>query len=234
VKGFLLGAIPATNIVDVSHQVSPFHIAEASFILRNCYADFPAGSIHLVSVDSYSGAAPAFILMEAAGHYFIARDNGLLSLVVDGVEDVKVAELPYQSTDLVFPMRYIMAPAAARVAGGAKPHEMGKPRESWVQLAHQKPVSNEKMLRGIVQYVDNMGNAITNIRKEHLQAHSCRVYLARTEYFEEISSHYNEVEEGEKVCFFNSSGYLEIAINQGSAAGLLGLRTGSNIMVEFL
>jgi hypothetical protein len=234
VKGYLLGRAPSANIVDITHLVAPFNIAEAAFILSNCYADFPAGTIHLISVDANTQTAEQFLLAEAAGQWFAARDNGLLSLFLPADSIMSVYELPFTRENLVFPMKNILAPVAVKLLEEFSPVEFAVPTERWLRLANQQPISNEKMLRGIVQYVDNMGNAVTNILRAQVEGRKCRIYVNRSEYFEEINDFYNEVEEGEKICLFNSAGRLEIAINKGSASGLLGLKAGANILVEFL
>jgi hypothetical protein len=234
VKGFLLGRSPSANIVDITHLISPFNIAEASFILSNCYADFPPGTMHLISVDANTQTLERFLLAEADGQWFFARDNGLISLFLPANSITAVYELPFSREHLVFPMKNILAPAAVKLVDGLSPVEFAVPTERWLRLANQQPISNEKMLRGTVQYVDNMGNAVTNILRSQIGDRKCRVYVNRSEYFDEINDFYNEVEEGEKICLFNSAGRLEIAINKGSAGGLLGLKTGANILVEFL
>lgn len=237
VKGYLLRHAPAANIVDITHQIEPFNLSEASFVVRGCYRDFPPGTIHIISVDSdYNDNK--FIIVKTPFCFFIAPDNGIISLIIDGEEVEKIIEIPFNAEDLIFPLKNIMAPAASRMINGEGIENIGIEIKEFRQKANQRPLLEENIIRGNVVYVDNLGNAITNITSSHLNRYGLNrkflVYIGRKEYFETISTHYNEVPEGEKVCFFSSTGALEIAINKGNASNLLGLKLGHTVLVEFL
>lgn len=237
VKGYLLAQAIGANIADISHQIPPFNLAEASFILGNCYREFPSGTIHLVSVESNSDNSENFILVKSGEHLFILRDNGLISLVLkDEPELVIKLDLGEQSHSN-FPLREIMAPAACRLLKGAKPEELGERWNDFDRKAHLSPIIQRDLVRGTVIYIDNYGNAITNIRLEHIERvrkeRRFAMYFSRNDTFTEFNTHYAEVPEGEKLCLFNSTGHLEIAINKGNASGLLGLEAGRTILIEF-
>jgi S-adenosyl-L-methionine hydrolase (adenosine-forming) len=238
VKGYLLSKLPSANITDITHQVKPFRIDDASFVLKGCFEDFPEGTIHLISVDTGNSSKQRFIAAKAKGHYFICYDNGIVSLLVEDAEIEGVVVLPFNDNDLVYPLKYILAPAAVKIAEGVKLEDLGSAAPDFVRKANMRPLIEETIMRGAVIYIDNLGNAITNIDKINFDRFSkgreYRIHFSRNDFFEKISNHYNEVPEGEKVCLFGTNGLLEIAINKGSCTSLLGLKPDHAILIEFL
>ncbi|RYD81451.1 MAG: hypothetical protein EOP53_06370 [Sphingobacteriales bacterium] len=236
-KGQILAAQPNANIIDISHAVEPFHIAEAAFILKGCYKAFPQGTVHIITVDSEQELQPACIMVRAAAQYFICHDNGFISLVLDETEIEEVINLPFFAEDLVFPGSRIFIPAALAVLEGKKMQTLGTPA-NFLRKGNLLPVIEESIIRASVVYIDNFGNAVTNLHQSDFERYGAgrkfRIYISRQEYFQEICKYYGEVPEGEKVCLFASDGFLEIAINKGNGSGLLGIKIGKTVLVEFL
>ena len=106
VKGAILKEIPETTIVDITHEIPSFDLQKSAFVLRNCYEDFPEGTIHIVGVNSESDVDTPHIAIYASGHYFIGADNGVFSLNFDNPPD-KIVELTLsQDTDrITFPTK---------------------------------------------------------------------------------------------------------------------------------
>jgi len=239
VKGCILSAMPSANIIDITHQIQPFNLAEASFILKGCYAGFPEGTVHIVSVDSDNNSSPEFIAVKTEKYVFISYDNGLVSLVLEKENIKSIVKIPVSSPgQLVFPLKDLMVPAAIKLLEGALLEEIGTPAQSFRQKTHLHPLIEESIIRGNVIYNDNLGNAITNITQNMLdtsaKGRKFIIHINRQERIDKISKHYGEVPAGEKLCLCGAAGYLEIAINQGAASGLLGLRPGNSILIEFL
>lgn len=236
VKGFLYGALPEGTVVDITHQVKPFNIAEAAFILSNTYFDFPKGTIHLASVESDQDNQSAYLMAEIEGHYFFAKDNGLISLITEKIPNKLIKLHASDNHQLKFPLKNLLAKTAAEFAGGAKPESLGTPEVDMVMRTHIRPILMENIIRGTVIYVDNFGNVITNIHQSDLdrypEVNQVKVNYSRNEYINRIRIHYEEVPEGEKICLFGTNGYLEIAINKGNASQLLGLYNGQTIILE--
>ena len=237
VKGYIWSQSPTANITDITHEIRPFRLDEASFILRGCFEDFPKGTIHIISVDSSRGQERRFIAAKALGHYFLCHDNGIISLVIDEQQIEEVVELPFETDDLIFPLKKIFAPAAIKLAGSGDIKKLGKPLADYVRRANMRPLIEGSIIRATVIYTDNIGNAIVNIDKDSFErvakGRPFKINYNRAEYFDRIHTHYNEVLDGERVCLFGTNGLLEIAINKGSCASLLGIKTGHLIMVEF-
>lgn len=235
-KGQILGALPNANIIDISHAIEPFNIAEAAFILKGCYKAFPPGTIHIVAVDSEQEREPACVAVQAADQYFITHDSGLVSLVLEEEAVQAVVSLPFSVEDMVFPSSKIFVPAAVQIAEGKTLQNLGTAAR-FVRKASLRPVVEESIIRASVVYIDNFGNAVTNLHKNDFDLYGMgrkfRIYISRREYFDEINKFYGEVPEGEKLCLFASNGFLEIAINKGNGSGLLGIKIGKPVLVEF-
>lgn len=239
VKGYIISHIPSANIVDITHVIQPFNIAEASFILSGCYRFFPQGTIHIVAVERETKTNPRYIITKTKEHFFISQDDGIVPLIIHEDDSIlQVILLDYKTSDLLFPMLNIMSPAAVRMLRGIGPDELGKTQMEYASKSTIQPVFNESTVIGKVIYIDHSGNAITNIKKSLLEEWSggknYKVYIKNNDFISGIKMHYNEVLEGEWLCLFNSYGLLEIAINKGSSFSLLGLELESRIMVELI
>lgn len=239
VKGYILQLIPNANIVDITHQIKPFHLAEAAFILKNAFPSFPAGTIHLVSVESNQPANNAFLLVKNQRQYFFSRDNGLISLLFD-TGDTPSSLVRFTEKDkkkMNFPLKNVLAEKAFELHKHRKPEKLGEKVDSMVSLTNLRPILMENTIRGTVIYIDNFGNAITNISPEHLAKYKDRgkplLHYNRTDYIENISAGYDDVPEGEALCLFGNTGLLEISINKGKAGQLLDLHPGHIILMEF-
>ncbi len=236
VKGLIYARYPDAKVVDITHEVKPFNLAEAAFILGNAFRDFPDFTIHLVSIESDFDTQGEFVLAQVNNQYFIAKNNGLISLITDE-QPQKIRKLiETDKNALKFPLRNIMVETAIQLLKGSGIDKMGEPLEEMVARANLRPILLEKSIRGAIIYIDNFGNAITNIDQGTLERYSnpqnANINYSKKDYIEAISRHYEDVPEGEALALFSTSGYLEIAINKGNAGQLLGLNTGHTIIVE--
>jgi len=245
VKGTILSDLPDVRIIDITHDIAPFDIAQASFVLKNCYKDFPKGSIHIISVDPGNNDEAKHLLVENSGHYFIGADNGIFSLLFDKVPD-NVYELTIieDTSTQCFPTKNVFAKAACHIARGGTPEIIGKKVETIQRRQLFRATVERDVIKGTVSYIDGYGNVITNISRslfnEVGKGRAFKIYLTRAGYtISKIHEQYNEVPEGEKVALFSSSGNLEIAINkgvEGSGGGankLFGLKMNDTITIEF-
>lgn len=234
-KGKLLSGCPTANIADISHEIQPFNIQQAAFILRNSFAYFPENTIHLVNVMAENKKNLRCVILQYQKQYFAGVDNGLFSLVCDDVPE-EIVELPAQEAT-VFVVRDILCDAVCALANGKKLSSLGKQVQSLETRTFLKPPESSDFINGNIVYIDKFGNAIVNISKEKFErkknGRNFFVHCKRSNEFSEIMQTYSEVPVGEKLCLFNSNGFFEIAINQGNASLLLGLRTDDTIQIEF-
>lgn len=238
-KGSLLSLLPAVRIVDISHDIAPFDLQQAAFIIKNSYHYFPKKTVHLIGVDSVYNKETRYLAMKYKGYYFIGADNGIFSLIFDDQPDEIVEISIIQDLKFLhFPLTDIFAKAACHLAKGGKLSEIGEHVDSLVERKILEPIVDDDSIRGRVIYIDSFQNVITNIHKElFTQVQRDRPFVLnfkRNETISHLSWHYNEVPEGEKLCLFGISNYLEIAINKGNASGLLGLKADEVVRIEFL
>jgi S-adenosylmethionine hydrolase len=237
-KGSILSIMPNVNIVDITHEVPSFNISYAAFVLKNVYNYFPSGTVHLIGIDSVFSEQSKYVALKHHDHYFVGADNGIFSLLFDEapaeiVELNIMQDLKY----LHFPLVDIFVKAAIHLAKGGKLRDIGLPTDSVEERMLLHPVIERDIIRGSVIYIDTFCNVITNITKDlftRIQRNrDFTLYFRKSETISQLSWHYNEVPEGEKLCLFGISNHLEIAINKGKASGLLGLHLNDIIRVEF-
>jgi S-adenosylmethionine hydrolase len=228
-KGVILGVCPHAQTVDISHEVTPFAIAEGAYLVAQAYRYFPKKTVHVVVVDPGVGSARRAIVVEAAGQFFVAPDNGVLSMIY-AREKHKVRVITNQRYFLkpvsqTFHGRDIFAPVAAHLAAGVRAAEMGKPIKDYIRLDFAKPVrTTERSWSGRILKVDRFGNLITNFHAGEFPG------LTNGGFSVVLGSHrvillarsYAERAPGELFVIEGSSGYLEISVNQGSAASITG------------
>jgi S-adenosylmethionine hydrolase len=237
VKGKILSRDPGIQIVDISHQVQPFNIMQAAFILRNCYFDFPKGSIHIVAVNAALSKRCDLLFFEINGHYFIASDTGFVGLLTgdkpESVYRVKGSEKKsnFLSLDLFIE-------TAFNIINKKTFSSFSSPIETYQSQIPYRPVIDKNLINGSVIYVDSFSNAITNISKDTFEkvgkAKAFEIFIQSNHYkIDKINTTYSDSISGELLAIFNSIGLLEIAINHGNAAELLNLNINSAIRIKF-
>lgn len=235
-KGVILEINPKANIVDLSHGVSPQNVREGAFVLFSSYRYFRNGAIHLVVIDPKVGSKRKAIAVKTKDHIFVGPDNGVLSWAVDENKMVSAVEITKDDfitdeTSHTFHGRDIFAPAAAHLSLGVPIGELGPGIENIFSIEFPRPNISDSEIRGEVLYVDQFGNLITNIPKKFEE----KIKEVRIDEIKigGISVSYSDVGIGELVAVFGSSGYLEIAKNQGSAKDALDIDVGNEVRVIF-
>jgi S-adenosylmethionine hydrolase len=237
VKGALLKQVPETGIVDISHQIEPHNLTEAAFVIRNCYRDFPPGTIHIIGVSTEESEKNPHTAVFAEGQYFIGADNGIFSLIFDAPPE-KIVEiaLMQDSEYFTFSTRDRFVKAAAMLARGEDIMTLGPGRDTLNEKILFAPVVENDVIKGLVIYVDNYENLVTNIRRDRFRevGRNRKFTISfRGEEIRKIHESYADVPVGEILALFGSHGFLEIAMNNGRASGLLGLNPNDTVRVEF-
>ncbi len=235
VKAKIISQNPDANIVDISHGIEHFNIAQAEYVLGSVFRDFPEGTVHLVAVNTQGSKQGKYHAAKFKGHYFLLSDNGLLSLLTEGKPDV-VVELKTDDPHMSFPAKDLLAPAAVYLANGGELEVLGDQTDNFCQLLNRQLRLNDHSITGHVIHVDHYGNLITNITRESIEtiAHgrTYTVHFAR-ETIGRIHTNYNQVDDGDCCCAYNSLEQLCIGINKGHAAELLGMGFDSQVDVRF-
>jgi len=238
VKGAILRQLPEAVIIDISHEIPPFDLNQAAFIIRNFYSNFPEGTIHILAINTEASIETPHTVVFHKGHYFISADNGIFSLIFNEVPE-KIIELDIlQDSDyFTFSTRDVFVKAACHLLSGKPMEELGHKKEKvMVKMAFQ-PVINADLIKGKVIYVDRYGNAFANISENLFRTavknRKFSITFRSPNYrINRISKSYMDVHEGEMLALFSSSGYLEIAINRGDASSLLGLKLDTSVLIE--
>jgi S-adenosylmethionine hydrolase len=238
IKGRILSQCPDTRIVDVSHQVQAFNILQAAFVLKNCYRNFPDGTIHIIAVNSEPDNEKSLVLVKASNHYFITCDNGIFGLLLDEEPD-KIYKIKGNPDDKdTFVSLNVFSRVACDLVKGKKPESIGTPQKTINKHMPVLPAIDESLINGSVIYIDSYRNAVTNIPidlfKRIAKNRPFEIFIQSNHYkINKINKTYNETSAGEILVLFNSAGLLEIAINKGNAADLLNLNTNSIVRVKF-
>ncbi len=239
-KGVMLNICPDATLVDITHEVRPQAVRQAAYLLSTAISFFPTGSVHLVVVDPGVGSERRAIAVQTERAIYVAPDNGVLSMALrqDTVRQaVHLSEPRYRLAQIsaTFHGRDIFAPAAAHLAAGVALDDMGQPllKRDLVTLPSFHPERQpDGSWLGEILHIDRFGNLVTNFR---LSVGSRRIsVLVKGKRIEGLSRTFSDVPKGQLVAYIGSSGYLEIAVREGSAAGRLAADLGAPIKVEGL
>lgn len=258
-KGVILSQLSDVSIVDISHEVKPFDVTEAAYLLAACFRDFPAGTVHVIGVDSepivnFGGTDGAFpSIMVVKDQYFICNDNGFFGAFLKDQRPEsfwRIDDVLSNPKLFKFPTKNLLLPAAIKLMNGDKIESIASPFEGYRNAFSLTALSEQNLIKGHIVHIDSYGNAITNVHRDLFaqvgkEAPFTLLFkrsskLTKSDYFfDQISNGYNEVPPGEKVTLFNDGGYIEIAINRGAdnstggAAQLFALQKGDMILIEF-
>ena len=240
--GVVLNIHPETTVVDICHAVASYDLMDGAWTIAQAYRFFPARTVHVVVVDPGVGSKRRPIIVETENHVFVAPDNGVLSMVEARepkfvVRHVTAERYFFQPVSRTFHGRDIFAPIAGWLSKGVAPSEFGPEITDYVRLAlPQVEHVGENSLRGAVLKVDKFGNLITNIGQADAPAlfgnnvPAVNILIAG-ETITRVCHSYSDGAEGEIFAIVGSSGYLEIAAKQASAAEKLVAGVGTPIGV---
>jgi len=242
-KSTLLAKLPHMQLVDVTHSITPYFIQQAAYLLSSSVRDFPAGSYHVLLYDLHYGPKLNMLLADWNGRKILAPDNGVLPLAFPG-DDISTRQC-FSMDDTGNRADWMQATADIIYRLENNPAEgTNYPIYEATNAAGQfQSFITPNSIEGHVIHIDNFGNVVLNITREEFESAGAgrkfNVHFVR-ENVSSISNHYNSVNRGEKLCRFNSGGYMEIAINGGNAAELFGLKLKrpqqlvySSIKIEF-
>jgi hypothetical protein len=239
-KGVIAGIAPAARVIDITHDIAAYNITEAAFVVGESWQYFPKGTIHVIVVDPGVGSSRRPILAEAGGHFFLAPDNGVLSIVFDAaphkVRVISNPKLMRREISRTFHGRDVFAPAAAHLAQGVKPAQFGKLIRDPLRtnIAANTKVG-EQLWRGAILKVDHFGNLITSFAAANFTRITSRPFELRVgrQKIHRLALNYAETAVSELFVIVGSAGYLEIGANQASAAAELGCSAGAEVELEF-
>ena len=256
VKGAILSTVENAQIVDISHQITPYNPTEAAYILKNAYKTFPKGSIHIIGVESEKTPENQHLAMFFDGHYFIGADNGIFTMIKGDFKPDKIVAINiHDQMPSSYPVSEVFVWVAAHLSRRGSLDVIGKKIDQIKEIKELRPVVNNlgDQILGAVIYVDNYGNVITNItRKFFNEVGKSRPFtiFARNVKFKKVYETYSDAidfsiskekreEDGKKIALFNDADHLELAIYKsntqtvGSAQTLFGLEYRESVTVKF-
>lgn len=241
IKAAILYICPTATIIDVTHEIDKFNIRMGAYVLASAAPYFPKGAIHVAVVDPGVGTRRRPILIKTRQGFFVGPDNGLLILAAEkqglaGVYELTNPRFMLPRVSSTFHGRDVFAPAAAYLANGAKPEEFGPEIRDVEKPSFAKFAEEAGVLVGEVLHVDGFGNVITNITEEALTRLGVRdwlsVMLSGCKLRLRFCKAYGETSPQEPLALIGSHSYLEISVNQGSAAERFRSKPGDKVVVE--
>jgi S-adenosyl-L-methionine hydrolase (adenosine-forming) len=227
VKGTILARAPEAVLVDVAHDVTAHDVEAGRLALARYWRKFPPGTVHLAVVDPDVGSSRRALAVESDGRFLVGPDNGLLSpaLLLAGARAVSLP-VP-QGASPTFHGRDVFAPAAAMLLTGTAVDGIGTPiADPVVRRTAEARRNDAGLIEGRVITVDRFGNAVTNL----MAAHGGTVELAGLRL--PVQRTYADAAPGAALALVGSSGLIEIAVRNGSAASLLGIERGSVVLLR--
>jgi S-adenosylmethionine hydrolase len=255
-KGMILSINPQATVIDLCPAVQPQNIAQAAFVLSTGYHYFPPGTIHVVVVDPGVGTRRRAVVLATPSAVFVAPDNGVLSYVVEeaiweagGEARLEEGQTALQGRLLAIALtnphfwhhpvsntfhgRDIFAPVAAHLSLGVPIHDLGEPVSSLFTFPYpHAKLREDKSLIGRVLHIDHFGNLITSFRMEDLPEGRRLFIRVAGHIVEGIAESYAEADD--LLALIGSSGNLEVAVKNGSAARLIGAKIGSEVTITSL
>jgi S-adenosyl-L-methionine hydrolase (adenosine-forming) len=225
-KGAILAVDPNASIVDLSHGVRPFAVLQGAFLLDSAWRSFPVGTVHVAVVDPGVGTDRKAIAFKAADHFFVGPDNGLFTFLVEPISETVELATPPEAAP-TFHGRDVFAPAAARLAAGAALAGLGTARrQEPLRVPDAWASKVGEAWRAQALHCDHFGNVITNLPIRALARikaiNGTRVRTVET---------YEEAQPNELVALVGSSGRIEFALHEGSAATRLHTAPGETLLV---
>ncbi|MFX1463702.1 MAG: S-adenosyl-l-methionine hydroxide adenosyltransferase family protein [Promethearchaeota archaeon] len=249
-KAVILKINSQIKIIDISHEITPYSILEASYILETTYKYFPNGTVFIIVVDPGVGTSREIIGLKInSNHYFIGPNNGIFSntLIKNVVECIEIQNNEFfcKPTSITFHGRDIMAPTAAYLLSGVQLNKFG-PKFDLNNLKKLKMIYDinfeKKTINCLIQYIDSFGNGTTNIpiinnKIQHSELYvnegrKINISIRGHNYKGVFTSHFSKVPIKSLLFLVGSTGFLEISINQGNASQLLGFNVGDCITIR--
>jgi len=243
--GVMKRIAPDVGIIDVTHGISPQAVLPGALILRNTLRYLPSG-VHLAVVDpGVGGSRRPLIIRDANGELFVGPDNGLLvpGAELAGIESAHELANPAYALEPVsrtFHGRDLFSPAAAHLALGVEPAELGPPlaTDALVRLDLPVPVVSSGVVDASVLYVDRFGNMQLNMTRDDLDKVGVvpgmrfELELAGERYYATAARTYADARPGEIVLYEDSYRNVAIAINRGSAAEMFAAQPGQHVLLH--
>lgn len=232
IKGQLLQAAPGVTISDITHQLSPYNYLQAAYICNGAFRYYPDETIHIVFIQLFEEPLTHVLMAQYNKQYIICPDNGILTMITGQRPDrVFALAIPAASSMGVLYVMEKLVVLCKQLIDHKHPGELCAPFEKFIEKYPPRSTAGDDWVDCQIIYVDKFENVVINITQqefeEYRKGRSFKIVLpSRNDtQIEEIVSNYSDVKQSDKVAWFNSAGYLELAVKNGNIAGLFGLRS---------
>jgi len=225
---------PEVDIIDITHDIQPFNTHEAMYILQRTFPDFPPGTIFCSVVDYGVGTERFPIAIELTnGSFLVGPDNGTYTLLIKQYPMKKAVILQnpsfyYRLTpSTTFHGRDIFAPVSARLSMGVPIEHFGPSIDSLLTLSVNQPNFHNQTIIGEIAFCDRFGNIETNIPGQMLNKFGLQpgdplnIIIDENSFDAVFFEAYGLTKIGQILVHTDSSGFVEIAVNQGNAREIL-------------
>ena len=244
-KGVIYSICPEATVVDITHQITPYNLKEGSRTLYHTAKEFPPGTIFVAVVDPGAGTKRrSMVLLTLDEKYFVGPDNGIFNIVLREVGVRKIFQIKnpkwmrQKGVSKTFHGRDIFAPVAAHLAAGWPVEEVGPEIKAYSLLSSKPAKRRGNLIEGEVTVIDHYGNVILNIPGELFKelgltrGGKLHVHFKNKKVKLKWAATYGAVPEGEGMIIISGGGFLELAVNRGSAARKYGLEVGEAVILE--
>ena len=234
-KGVILKINPDVNIVDITHNVTSYDLLDGALAIGSSYSYFPPRTIHVVVVDPGVGTDRRPLLVSGETQYFVAPDNGVLSLVYEREESLlvrhaNVEHYYLQPVSKTFHGRDVFAPVAAWLSKGSQAAAMGDEINDYKKFSMPRPKASDGVLKGVVLRVDSFGNLVSNFRPDDLPASALEngtvQFQIGSQTVSRLVDTFAKGNPGETFAYIGSNGFVEFGVNRGSASKTLSVSRG--------
>jgi S-adenosylmethionine hydrolase len=226
-----------TKLIDIAHDITPFDLSGAAWLLQSILPEFKVPAVHIVFVDCEPAVHQRFIASKMGNQYILSADNGLVSLLSFPETVSHRIIYHYHEENYSFIEKDIFCDVAQKILMGIPFEELGEEISEVKDYRRLSLMIDEYRLTGQIMYIDNFGNLVTNINRADFEkaakGRSFQLILRQHDRHDIINKTYSESAESEMSCIFNSSGFLEISLYRDNAHKLLGMAVGMAVMVEF-
>ncbi len=227
IKGQLLSVDPVLHIHDITHYLSPSNYPQAAYVCSNAFKYFPKESFHIIILNLFENEAKHILIAKYRDQYIACPDNGILTMIAgEKPKEMIAIDISQQNTLLEFTEK--IAQAIGKINADSTLASMGENVLSINEKYPLRATIGNNWMEGQILFIDQFENVVINITKDEFEEQrnnrTFKIVFKRDEVIDSISNNYSSVFEGEKLAWFNSAGYLEIAINKGNIAGLFGLQ----------
>jgi S-adenosylmethionine hydrolase len=228
VKGQMHTTIDGLTIADITHYLPQDNFAHAAYICSNAFKYYPPKTIHLILLNVFEAKERNFVLSIHNNQYIICPNNGIISMIIGKIPEQSVI-IPVINARTLVEITEVLTTSIFGLFNNKRIEEIGTSGLSIIEKSMMRPMIGNDWMEGQILFIDNFENAIINITEEEFnkerKGRKFKIIFKRNEVVDKLSENYSSVSEGENLAWFNSAGFLELAMNKGNVAGLFGLES---------